>query len=191
MAKAGVARVPALDSARRQACRRLPESSRQAIEKLGRADRGRTDQGTESDRPAGAVQLGNTMLPLMPNLIGQQIETAPRRFMSKTFELPVSDFASEPQRSIPAQRNAGDMLEHRPILMPADDRAWIVTDDKRLFETFRRQARMIGNARPHGKEPGREGRAPFCITAIEIVSPSKRAGKPFAQPSLKAKGLEL
>src|SRR4051794_7010884 len=81
---------------------------------------------SEGDRPAGLVDGGDAVLPIVPDLSRQMIEAARlERYVdaAPAFAL----LAAEAHRPRRAERDAADLIVDRPVVVPADPGAGIVT----------------------------------------------------------------
>ena len=90
-----------------------------------------------------------------------------------------------------AQRNTDDMLEDRPVLVPADAGAGAILDEEGLFERLRIDAGEPGGAGANIVEPVREQIAGREAARLEIIGPAERPGQPLAFPLLELERCEL
>ena len=92
------------------------------------------------------------MLPFAPGFAGQEIGGAGRkrhRNAPKAGRCPLA----ETQDRRGAERNAYDLVELRPVAVPTDASARIVTSDKRMRKIAGRQAGELGGPRSNGYQP--------------------------------------
>jgi hypothetical protein len=86
----------------------------------------------------------------------------------------------ETHRRRGAERDAKDMLEHRPVSVPANSGTWVVADQKGLDEFGRLQAGELRRLHPQRQQPigNRHGWGEAGI--VEVVTPAVGGSKPLS-----------
>src|SRR5215472_2211109 len=88
-------------------------------------------QAAEGDRPSRHLHGSNAVLPFMPRLPRQMIDRPRRQEHRRPIE--TAALASpKPHRRRSSERDAEDMLEHRPVSVPADSGTRVVADQQSL-----------------------------------------------------------
>ena len=82
---------------------------------------------------------GDAVLPSMPRLAGEMIDRPRRQLCRRPIET-AGPATPEPQRRRRSERDAEDMLEHRPVSVPANPGTRVVADQQGLDEFARAQA---------------------------------------------------
>src|SRR6516162_5169557 len=84
-------------------------------------------QAAEGDRPARHFHGGDAVLPFMARLAGQMIDR-PRREKRRDPIVTAAPASPEPHRRRGSERDAENMLEYRPVSVPPNSSARVVTD---------------------------------------------------------------
>ena len=108
----------------------------------------------------------------MANLARQMINRARREFGLGSAEAAVGPLTQSKRRGI-AERDANDVLEHRPVLVPADAAAGIVADQQGLDELIGREAGEGCGPRLHRLKPSRQRVGRREPAVLEIVASSE------------------
>src|SRR3546814_8303692 len=85
---------------------------------------------SEGDRPAWDLHRRDTMLPVGPHLVLQMIDRAGREREREAREF-LALLAAKAHRRRGAERDADNMLEHRPVAMPPDTGTRAVGEDRK------------------------------------------------------------
>ena len=123
----------------------------------------------------------------MSGLAGQVIDRSRRQQHRRPIET-TRPASPETHRRRGAQRDAEDMLEHRPVAVPADPGPRVIADQQGLDEFVRLQAGEPRRLRPKRQQPIRD-RLGGCETGIvEVIAPAVGGGQPLAQPAMEPEG---
>src|SRR3546814_10919353 len=152
--------------------------------------RGVSAQASESDRPPRLVHRGYGMFPVVTDLAVHMIDRPRGELGARALEARALASA-EAHGGGCTQRNADDMLENRPVLVPADAGSDAILDEEGLFERLRIDAGEPGGAGANIVEPVRERVAGREAARLEIIGPAERAGQPLAFPLLELERGEL
>src|SRR5207253_533401 len=89
-----------------------------------------------------------------------------------------------------AERDADDVLEQRPIAVPADPGAWIVADQQRMHELLRSESGEAGGLLADRQQPVGYRVCPPEARIVEVVAPAEGVGEPLAFPAVEPEGRE-
>src|SRR3546814_6914270 len=96
--------------------------------------RGVSAQASESDRPPRLVHRGDAMFPVVTDLAVHMIDRPRGELGARALEARALASA-EAHGGGCTQRNADDMLENRPVLVPADAGSDAILDEEGLFRS--------------------------------------------------------
>jgi hypothetical protein len=83
------------------------------------------------------------------------------------------------------------MLEHRPVLVPADAGTWIVADQQSLSEFVCCKPGKSSSAASHFEEPVRHWFGWREAEMLEVIVPAIAMGQALPSPLLEPKGGEI